>query len=248
MNKFEQHLQNDLNNEVPDVLNKIKQDHRFKVPVKEQKSFLDNFRFNTFSKAIISAFLVVVLAVIVLNTSTDTQVYATTVTLEINPSIVIQFDEEDRVMSIEALNDDGESIIDSSVNFNKMDVNDLIEYLVKALYEGNYLENSENVFVLTTEGTSSIAQDRILQSIETRINVEIAKYERVAQFLETKDMEFTRAEIAKMKIEYRRENITLGHAIMIEYISNNSDYDKEDLKEKDTRELYDIVKEVREKK
>lgn len=223
--EFESKMKQEFSKQVPDVLNKIKQSERFVVPTKEKKPFiLTVFKSRGIRYSLMSSFLIVILAIFMINGNTDNQVYASTVTLDINPQIEITLDEDDRVIEVRGLNDDGVSFFQTTSNFKKMELDEFIELLVERLDERGYIVSTEdNTIMIYVEGTSDQIKERVLANVQSKILTEAQKRNRIVNFVKTNEIELTTRQVRAIKQFAENNDINPGRAILIYQIREIDD-------------------------
>jgi ribosome-associated translation inhibitor RaiA len=238
MNDFEKNIKQSLSENTPDVLNKIKQSHRFKIPeAPQKKSIFDVFKSRKFGYSFASAFMLVILAIVFINQPTE-QIYASTVTIDINPQIEITLDEDDKVINVVALNDDGTDIVSNIGEFKRVNINTVLEHLVNELYNEGYLENTDNYMMVYVQGENIEIQERIQQMVEAKVLQEAQKYSRTLQFVRRNNLDYTPEELQQIKEISEEYNIHPGRIILIIEIRELDDsYTVLELKTMSVREL-----------
>ena len=240
--KFEREFKETFESTVPDVLQSIKQSPRFKVPEKPAKrSILEIFKHRGFRFSMTSAFLIVILAVVFMQTSDTTQIYASTVTLEINPQIEILLDEDDLVISVTALNGDGDEVL-TDTTFQGMTLDEVIEYLMDRFESLGYIESDvENVIMIYVESDNETIKERVRLKVEERITAEANRIQRVVNFVRSNNYDLTEQEIKRIMDLAKELNINPGRLILIQQIIElNDTYSIPQLNRMSMRELYNL--------
>lgn len=246
MNKFENKVKDAFDN-TPDVLNKIKQSDRFFVPQKEEKrSFLDIFRQKTFRYSFVSAFLLVILAVFLLNGDSSAQIYASTVTLDVNPQIEITLDENDRVISVIGLNDDGEEFLNQNIDYKRMTLDEVIEILVDRLEERGYIVSTEdNVMLIHVDGVNTEVTERVKLKMEEKMKNRMDQKGIKMEYIKSNDIELTPEQLQQARRLSEKHNINPGRVILIQQIIELDDTKRpRDLKEMTMRQLHNLHKQL----
>ena len=91
---------------------------------------------------------------------------AATVSLEVNPSIRIEVNEKERVLNVEALNKDGETVI-GDMDFSGSDLNVAVNALVGSMLRGGYLNELANSILISVDNNDP-AKGAVLQERLTR--------------------------------------------------------------------------------
>ena len=151
---------------------------------------------------------------------------ASIIIFDINPSIKVSLDKDDKVISMEALNDDAKDIIYEDCEGNDLDY--LIYKLVNNLVDNGYTENKIVILVSTDGDLKTDKVESILKNELTLKNIE-------NEILVLEDI----SEDAKKKAE--EYGISESKASFIEeIISNNDNLTFDDLKDKSIDELNEI--------
>jgi len=242
---FENKMKTDFSVNTPDVLQKIKQDHRFKVPEKPQRSSISNiFKLRKVRFTFASLFVVVLLAVVLMNQPQE-QIYASTVTLDLNPQFEITIDQDDLIIDIIALNDDGTEIIDQLGKYKRQQLNQVLIVLVDRLYENGYLSQNENTIMVYVDGVSEQVQLRIQEAVQEKLQEEATKYQKTFQFVQRNNLDYTDTELLRITLFAQENNIHPGRVIIIlEILDADETYTVNDLKGLSMRELYNIYQDV----
>lgn len=245
--KFESIIKEEFTNEVPDVLENIKQSNRFFVPEKPKRlSVLDIFKLKSLRYSLASTFMIVILAVFFLRGTTENQIYASTVTFDINPQVEITLDEDDVVIGVTILNNDGQDIISQNVEYKGMTLDEFLEYFIGKLEEKGYIISTEdNVMLIHVDGVSEETKARVLAYVEAKITTEANKRNQVINLLKTNEIALTTTQkqaIARLSEQY---DINPGRLILIYKIRAVDDsYKISDLSELTMKELNQILLDV----
>lgn len=247
MEDFKTKMKQDFSTQTPDILDKIKRDARFAIPEKEVKpSILDLFRSRGIRYSFVSLFVIAILGVMFLTTGTENQVYAATVTMEINPQIEILIDEDDLVMEVNLLSDDGTEIISNDISLKGKTLDEVLEYLIKRLVEEDYISSTDdNVLMFYVNGETIEIQERVLLRVEAKLNAEAEKYNRVINYLNANNIELTDQQIRRVQRIITDYDINPGRAaIIIKIIAESDAYTIEDLAPMKMRNLEQIYRNI----
>lgn len=244
MNNQNKDIQEKLQKATPDVLSSIKQSPRFKVPEKKKTSLLDVLNQRKI-KVMIPSFVLLIAMILVLTLSPSEQIYASTVTLDINPQLEITLDEEDDVIEITAFNDDGQEIINSLGNVQNKNIRNVLEILVKQLYNRGYLDNAENVMMVYVDGESEELQNHVYELVQEKIQEEVRKYRKTLQLVTRNNLDYSDQQIIKINRLAEEYNISPGRVIlMIEIIDLDDSFTYRELATYRMKELYDLYNEL----
>ncbi len=165
----------ELNNKVKSAFKNIAPDNfqRILSDSKMQKGSVVNMttnkRFNVKKLAAVAAALVVLvvgIAFIVLNPVGDNIV--STVSIDVNPSVNIQLDKDERVIDVIPFNEDGKKII-GTMDFKGSDLTVTINALVGSMLRNGYLSEITNSVLVTVEGDNHEKNEAIQKKVEDEI-------------------------------------------------------------------------------
>jgi hypothetical protein len=177
-NSFRDHIRSKLDESTPDVLQQIKADPRFVVPPKPSP-FGRWFGMPSRSLATLAGVFVVALLVVFSIRQLRDPVVASTVTLDVNPSIVITLDEDDTVINVTAQNDDGDTIVSRNIRYRGMTIEEVVEILVTRLEAAGYLVTTDtetNVILIDVDADEDAIRSRVEAAFQARLN---ARMERI---------------------------------------------------------------------
>lgn len=235
-----------FSSEVPDVLSKIKADPNFRVPPKEKGFSLRNILNRRVTLSLTSLILVAILIITV--SSRTNNVVASTVTLDVNPSIEIKLNDEDIVISVTALNDDGDEVVQRNIEYRGLTIDEVLEVLVKRLNELGYVVTStdeNNIILIQVDSDNEALQTRLETKLQTKLQTELGKYSDSHWVLNAEDITLTDAQ----KTQIRNSNLLSKYSaakISLVYRINQLDdtYTLVDLAKLSVRDLYDLYIEL----
>lgn len=252
MNKDMKKVIKESFSESPDILESIKKDHRFRIPEKKQSSIFSFLKMNPYKLSFVSIFVIALIVVLGMNISSNTQVYASTVTIDINPSIEILLDEDDLVISVRALNDDGETMIEQDINYRRMNINQVIRRLINRAIDLGYIdeEDIDNVVYIHVSGNTTQVQDRVRTRVQERILEELSNRNCQGHVFRSDQFELTPEQRERVTSRALELGITPGKMIYIFSIDRldiDDEYSIEELAEMTLRELYRIEQQLKQK-
>lgn len=144
-----------------------------------------------------------------------------TITLDINPSIEINLNKNDKVKSIKALNDDAEAIISNGLKGKSLD--DTFEILITNLVEKGYV-NKENELDVVLYVDGKITNKMVSEKIEfefgkKEIHTEIITIDNVTKEDEKLAKEYN---VSPAKIAYIKTIVKENEGINVEDLANKS--------------------------
>ncbi len=235
--------------ETPDVLSKIKESPRFKVPEKEKRSIFSSFKLSKTHISFASILILALVMVFLISPNENSQVYASTVTIDINPSIEITLDEDDLVITVTALNDDGDEVIDRDINYAKMTLDEVVDIIIDKAIEKGYIDpdNVDTVVLLDVKSRDEVIKDRVQAKMEAQLQRKMDNYQARYEILKTNPDLLTRDQRIKLKEtadELGISNAKLVYILELKSLDTNNLYTIRELSELNTRELYQVQQQL----
>ena len=125
--------------------------------------------------------LVILLITLVINLIPSKKSIYKTITLDINPSIEINLDRKDFVISVKALNEDAKEIIDDNLKDKSFD--DALKSISNKLIEKDYGRDGDIVMLINSSIDDNYEElrNKIMNSFkETEVNVEVISIDKVS--------------------------------------------------------------------
>ena len=240
--RIKEDLKNTFNTEVPDVLSKIKASPDFRVPQKEKGFSLRNIFNRRLTVMLSSVFVIAILLVTVIGRSN--YIVASTVTLELNPSIEISLNKNDYVVKVTALNDDGLEVIERDIKYRGLTIDVALEIIVERLNELGYVvdtSDENNIILITVNSDNSEIVSRLQTKFESRLDVELEKYNNSHWVFDSEDFQLTPAQLRVVRnhdllSKYSAAKIALAFRIN----ELEPDYTLDQLATMSIRDLYDL--------
>lgn len=165
--ELEKNLQKEIEDiKAPYVLDKVlsSDQSKFKETVTEKRPTLKT-RWLPLS---ISAFVLILAIIFAMPILTfDSSTFAT-ISIDVNPSIELQLNQNNEVIDITALNDDGSDLL-LDFSYKRKTVDVVLENLTNKLIEQGYITPQEKFFYLTVNCDDSEAKAQIEQKIKNKI-------------------------------------------------------------------------------
>ncbi|MBR1416767.1 MAG: hypothetical protein IJ572_03000 [Bacilli bacterium] len=172
-------------------------------------------------KIIISIIVCVVLVIGIIGFIFWNNRTVSTITLDINPSIEINLDRNEKVKNIKALNDDAEEIISDNLKGKSLD--DTFEILITNLVEKGYVNKEDNLdVVLYVDGkiTNKIVSEKIeFEFGKKEIHTEIITIDNVTKEDENLAKKYN---VSPAKIAYIKTIVKENESINVEDLANKS--------------------------
>ena len=240
---IESRIVESLNERTPDTLNAIKKSHDFRIPEKTKKSLFDYLSLKRFSYSLATIFILVVLVVLAFSSQASTPVVASTITVDINPSIQITLDEDDMVINVTAINTDGEEIVNKDIEFRGLTLDRTIEIIIRSAYERGFIVESdeENIILISVESKNEEVRGRLEVKLEEKISNEVNKYGPVVRVIKERHSNITNEQIDQLVQTAKNNNISVAKLLLIrKIIALDSTRSLEELKSFSIRQLYRI--------
>ena len=240
--KFEEMITTSFKSETPDVLNKIKSSDQFYVPDKVKKYDFSRFFNKRLSYSLASVFVLAIVLFSILSSGTEVPaVVASTVTIDINPSVQITLDEDDHVINVSAINDEGEYLIDRDIKYKGMTLDEAVEIiLAEALRLGYINDDSEDNFILIDVASNRAdIKARVEAALEAKIQSEMAKLSRQVEITRENRDELTEEQKDDLKNTAEQFRLSPAKLFLINRIIDIDDtYTVASLKDFSIKELY----------
>ena len=232
-----------LEQDVPDVLSKIKASPQFNVPEKTTGFSLLSMSRRKMALSALSVFVLLLVFVGVYN-RLATPVVATTVTLDLNPSIEITLDEDDKVIDVTALNNDGEEIVQRNIRYWRKSLDEVIDILVDRLENRGYIvdtSSENNIILIEVSADDTTRRDRIELAVKNKLEARIGDKMAPYWVLNARELKLTKEQKDMIKNDpnlarYSKAKLALVYRI----ITLDDSYTMPDLLPLKIRELYTI--------
>jgi len=218
--KIEAQIFNALNERTPDVLSAIKNSHEFKIPAKPKNAFSKLFSFKKLSYSLATVFTLVLLVVLGFSSQPGTPVVASTITVDINPSIQITLDEDDYVINVTAINADGEEIINNNVKYRGLTLDKTIEIIIESAYRHGYIieTTDENVILISVDSNNLDNRNRLEFKVESKIANEVNRYAPIVRVIKERRTNLTDTEKDQLENVAKENHVSLGKLLLIRKI------------------------------
>lgn len=238
--KFESYLKHTLEDETPDVLSKIKQDPRFYIPQKKAFSLRTMFKENKVSYLFSSIFVLgLFILAIMFSQSPTNEVVASTITIDINPSVELLLDEEDNIIEVRAINTDAEMLIQNKARFKGLNIDTAIRYLIQEAINRGIIEDTETSILVNVSSETTERKSLVQEKLEAAFRRESMRHN---QPFDVHNMVRELTENVREQAENR--HMTGAKYQLIQAILESTDiYSFEDLQDQSIRDLFRILNE-----
>ena len=241
--KFERNMKKTFDGEVPDVLSKIKASPDFRVEPKKRGFSINRLFTRKFVLSMMSVFVLALITVFAINGGIS-PVVASTITIDVNPSIQVELDKNDKVIRATAINDDGNDILFRIRKIRRYTLDEFLEKLITRLESKGYIvstDDENNIVLIEVDSDDDAIRDRVKAKAETRIKNELSRFNKNGWVLNSKDIELTDDQMNQIKNDPRSHMYSRAKLSLVYRINNLDDsYKLKDLVEMTVRDLYDI--------
>jgi len=181
--------------------------------------------------------VLVVMAVLGVVGNVNQTAQATTVSLDVNPSVEIILNRNNRVVKVNPLNDDGKIIV-ADMDFNGCQLKVAVNALIGSMIRSGYLSKDANSVLVSVDSNKNVYQT-IAEAVANEITLTLGQMNIdasvVSQWINADD------EISAIA---KNNNVSLGKAQLIYKISAQSEYTVEQLAELSVNDLSVILSEL----
>ncbi len=248
-NQIKNDIKKAMNKKVPDVLDKIKASPQFYVPKKQNGFSLRSLYNNKMFVSFMSIFVIALVIITAYNRSAS-PVVASTITLDINPSIQINLDENDYVVSLIGYNDAGEEIAFKEVNYEGLSLESCIELLITRLESKGYIvttSEENNIILIDVQTSTESKQLELENKLQLKLNQELEKrgVTNNKWVMNAKDIQISEEQKQLIMQSKLIERASVAKLALIYRISAlDQSYEVNDLVPLTIRELYEIFIEL----
>ncbi len=162
-----------------------------------------------------------------------------TITIDINPSLEVNLNKDNVVVSVNALNEDSKVIV-SNNNFSEEKFEVVMEELIDSLKENNYLSNDNNTILINVDSKNNQLSDLVKNETNKILNNKQIQAELIMQQVEITE------ELKKIATD---NNITISKAYYIsEQIKDNEDLNIKDFTNLSIEDIKTKIDDVKEEK
>lgn len=153
-------------------------------------------------------------------------------TIDVNPSIEINLNKNNIVVSVVALNDDAKVVI-NNLNYEKENLENVLSMLVDSLEQNNYLSDENNLILINVDSKD----EKLLELVKNKTNESLEKNKVNAEIV-IQQVE----ETSELKELAEKNNITISKAYYIqEQIKNEEGLKVEDFKDTSITEIKEKI-------
>lgn len=171
--KIKNEIKNAYINEAPDLLSKIKDNCNNIEQIENDYSIIQPKKSLILRRSIFSLCSVVLIFIGIIighfaiktNNYTEASYSETSIYIDVNPSIEIQLDKDDKVYKCIAINEDAEEIL-KDIDFEGVKLNTALNAIVGALYSNGYLSYESNSILVGLNNDDN----ELLQNVTNEIN------------------------------------------------------------------------------
>ncbi len=169
-NKFEEKIDKAFSNLAPDILDTVLSDCEKQkgtvIYMEEKKKINPWFKKVT---AMVAALAVVIMSVWGVYFYSTTYAVASTVSLDVNPSIEIKVNQKEKVLSVDAKNQDGQKII-GDMDFKGSSLDITINAIIGSMLKNGYLSDIANSILISVDNSNEEKGAILQQKLTKEIN------------------------------------------------------------------------------
>lgn len=166
---------------------------------------------------------------------------ATTILLDVNPSIEMTVNKIDEVIEVKALNEDAETVIED-MDFEGVDVDVAMHVIVGSMVRNGYIDEAKNAVLVTVENEDNAKQHELERVVTSEINDRLV-VAGIAPIIFTQDAAVKKADNASVRACAKEHHISLNKAAFIQKIlKENKTLSEEKLVAMNVKALSDIIR------
>ncbi len=164
--------------------------------------------------AVAAAFIILALGISLISVNYFGNQLVSSVSLDVNPSVNIQLDRNEKVIDVIPFNEDGEKII-GTMDFKGSDLTVTINALVGSMLRNGFLSDIQNSVLVTVEGENHDKNEQIRKRVEDEISAVLngGNFEAAIVKQEINDEDDALEDFAK------KHNISEGKAKLVHEIA-----------------------------
>ena len=165
---------------------------------------------------------------------------ATTILLDVNPSIEMTVNKIDEVIEVKALNEDAETVIED-MDFEGVDVDVAMHVIVGSMVRNGYIDEAKNAVLVTVENEDNAKQQELERVVTSEINDRMVVAD-IAPIIFTQDA-VKKVDNASVKAFAKEHDISLNKAAFIQKIlKENKELSEEELVAMNVESLSEVIR------
>lgn len=166
---------------------------------------------------------------------------ATTISLDVNPSIEITANEADEVIEVTALNEDAETVI-GDMDLEDVNVNVAMNAIIGSMVQNGYIDETKNAVLVTVENEDADKQQELEALITTEITESLAE-DDITPTVFTQEADSKGASSSSVKAFAKEHGISANKAAFIQKILRENDgLSEEELVAMNVEALSEIIR------
>ena len=161
--------------------------------------------------------------------------------IDVNPSIELSVNRNDKVLKAEALNSDAEEILDD-MDLKNVDVDIAVNALIGSMVRHGYLNDLDNAILVTVANDDKKKASELRQDVV--VDIEASLEEHKVQAVVYDQQAPVSDEVRELAREY---GISYGKAYFLQELIDENDLGEEDMKEFAGMTMEEIAKEITER-
>ena len=175
--KLEKQLKNIMEKATPDVIDNI-MENCINVKKDNVYEFKNNKKEGMIQmKKMITAFAAMFILVICGIFGYTNYSVNSVISLDVNPSVEIKANKNEKVLDVIALNKDGEKILEN-MNLKKVEVNTAVNAIVGSMVKNGYISDVKNSILISVENKDKLAGEKLQKELANNVN-EVLKENKI---------------------------------------------------------------------
>ena len=109
----------------------------------------------------------------------NNQAAASVITIDVNPSVEITANRNDKVLEVTAVNEDAEMIIGEN-DFSNAELSDVVDEVITSMVQNGYMENENNSVLVTVQNDNEQKADELGKTVASEIDSALEKNDKKA--------------------------------------------------------------------
>ncbi len=208
-----------------------------KMTVKKQNSKVISFK--KFAGVAVAAAVAVVVGLFGFNYYSNNLAVASIIDIDVNPSVELTANKQDKVLDVKAVNEDGKAILgDMELRNTDMDV--AVNAVIGAMVSGGYLEGQDNEILITVKNDDDAHAEELKSRISQGVDASLENYKVSSAIINQTINKDSQPNNAQKFAE--EQGISIGKAsFVLKLAEKNETLKAEELAKLSLREIADIV-------
>lgn len=171
---IEEKIRLETKGEIPNVLNEILLNCKTKKEKINETSNINNY-FKYGYIAFASIVLIFLIQVIAFNKFENLNIAKTTVEIDVNPSIELKLNKNEKIIKASALNNDGKKIL-KGLDLNGSSLNIGVHAIIGSMYKNGYIDELKNSVLISVKNDDIKLQEQLQKKLSEEISEVLNTY------------------------------------------------------------------------